>query len=85
MGLITRWITGHCYLARHQAIIHGGLDPTCNLCGLDEETPWHLLNECPAVQTIRPPPDDWGVIDLLKRIYKLRFMEVPEYHNDLYQ
>ena len=31
LGLLTRWITGHCYLARHQSLIHFN-SPECNLC-----------------------------------------------------
>jgi len=62
-----------------------GLDPTCNLCGMGEETPWHLLHECPVINHHYTPPADWEVTAVLKRIYQLHFMEVPEYHRDLYQ
>jgi len=36
-GLMTRWLTGHCFLARHEAIINN-TDPTCNKCFLDDQT-----------------------------------------------
>jgi len=77
-GLITRWITGHCYLARHQSLVHVCLSPESNLCGQGPETPWHLLRECPTFNTFISYID-WQVIPLLKSIRKIRFLEVPEY------
>jgi len=80
VGLIIRWITGHCYLARHQSLIFPNLNPTCNLCEQGEETPWHLLTECPnpLVQN-KLPPDHWEVTPFFNLINKLKFLEVPDY------
>jgi len=79
-GLIIRWITGHCFLARHEAIINNW-DPICPKCFTDDQTPWHLLRECPATLQIRSaiPPDQWTTGILLKAIKKIEFLEVfPE-------
>jgi len=76
-GLITRWITGHCFLARHEAIINN-TDPTCNKCFLDDQTPWHLLKDCPATLPLRSdlPHDKWDTGLLLKIIKQIDFLEV---------
>jgi len=79
-GLITRWFTGHCYLARHEAIVNNE-DPICNKCFLDDQTPWHLLKECPATKTARAniPPDHWSTGIILKAIKNMDYLEVlPE-------
>jgi len=79
-GLIIRWITGHCFLARHEAIINNW-DPICPKCFTDDQAPWHLLRECPATLLIRSaiPPDQWTTGILLKTIKKIEFLEVfPE-------
>jgi ribonuclease HI len=78
-GLLTRWITGHCYLARHQSLIHFN-SPDCNLCSQGEETPWHLLRECPASKTYHELPlDNWSITELRNSIQSLSFLEVPDY------
>jgi hypothetical protein len=68
-GLIICWLTGHCFLARHEALVHGE-DPICNKCFIDDQPPWHLLQECPATRTIRSniPPDSWSTGTILKAI-----------------
>ncbi len=79
-GLITRWITGHCFLAWHEAIIKNQ-DPICPKCFTDDQTPWHLLKECPATLPIRSdiPHDHWTTGILLKTIKRIEFLEVfPE-------
>jgi len=79
-GTMIRWFTGHCFLARHEAIIHNE-DPTCNLCFLDEQTPWHLLKECPATNRIRSniPHENWTAGIILKAIKNISYLEVfPE-------
>ena len=79
-GLITRWFTGHCFLARHEALINNE-DPMCNLCFIDEQTPWHLLRECPATNRIRRniPHDKWTAGIILKAIKNITYLEVfPE-------
>ena len=78
-GSVVRWVTGHCYLARHQSLIHHN-SPTCNLCQLAEETPWHLLWDCPAVPfRLKLPPDKWSITELRDSINALSYLEVPDY------
>jgi hypothetical protein len=79
-GLITRWLSGHCFLARHEAIIQNE-DPICKLCFINEQIPWHLLKECLATNTIRSsiPPDHWKPGILLKAVKQMSYLEVfPE-------
>jgi len=79
-GLITRWITGHYFLARHEALLNNE-DPTCHKCFLDEQTPWHLLTECPATLNFRKsiPPGKWTTHIVLKAIKNMEVYEVlPE-------
>jgi hypothetical protein len=48
---------------------------------LDEQTPWHLLNECPATNKIRKtiPPEQWTAGIILKAIKNISYLEVfPE-------
>jgi ribonuclease HI len=80
VGLVIRWITGHCYLARHQSLIHG-IDPTCNLCQDGEETPWHLLRECHATLHTRQnvlPHDRWDLPSFLHVVRQLSYLEVAD-------
>jgi ribonuclease HI len=82
-GLITRWLTGHCFLARHESLINNE-DPTCNKCFMAHQTPWHLLKECPATRAIRAniPPDHWTTGTILQAIKQMDFLEVlPETSN----
>jgi hypothetical protein len=76
-GLITRWLTGHCFLARHEALLHNE-DTTCHLCFIDEQTPWHLLKECPATISVKRniPPDPWTPDIILKSIKLIQYLEV---------
>ena len=76
-GLMTRWLTGHCFLARHESIINN-FDPICNKCFLDDQTPWHLLTECPATLKIRKeiPPGKWTTSIILKAIKSIDYLEV---------
>jgi len=79
-GLIVRWLTGHCFLARHEHIINNE-DPICSKCYIDDQTPWHLLKECPATKNIRSdiPPDHWTTGTILKAIKNMNYLEVlPE-------
>ena len=41
-------ITGHCVLNRHLSLLQIKDDPKCRLCNEADETPEHLVNECPA-------------------------------------
>ena len=53
VGLMVQAITGHCWLRRHQSLISSDVDPVCRLCNEEEETPWHLIGECPALWQAR--------------------------------
>lgn len=78
-GRVVRWVTGHCYLARHQSLLYNN-SPDCNLCQDGEETPWHLLWECPAVpHRLKVPPDKWSITELRDTIASLGYLEVPDY------
>jgi ribonuclease HI len=84
-GLLTRWLTGHCFLARHESIINNE-DPICNKCFMEDQTPWHLLRDCPATRPIRShiPPNQWNTGMILKAIKNMDYLEVlpelPEYN-----
>ena len=78
-GLVTRWITGHCYLARHQSLMYDN-SPLSSLCQEDDETPWHLLWDCPAIpQRLKLPPDKWSITELRDSAGALSYLEVPDY------
>jgi len=79
-GLISHWIKGHCFLARHETIINN-LDPICPKCFTDDQMPWHLLKDCPATLPIRAaiPNNHWTTGILLKTIKRIEFLQVfPE-------
>ena len=78
-GMVTRWVTGHCYLARHQSLLYNN-SPTCNLCQTGEETPWHILRECPVVRGWEDLPlDNWDMFNLRDTIFPFRYLEVQDY------
>ena len=54
-GMIARWLTGHCFLNRHNHLLDPLTHPTptCHLCEMAEETPYHIICECEAVARIR--------------------------------
>ncbi len=76
-GLITHWITGHYFLARHEGILNNE-DPTCHKCFIDEQMPWHLLRDCPATISIRKSIllDQWTTGNILKAIKMLDYLEL---------
>ena len=49
LGIFIQFITGHCWLNRHSFILNEKEDPMCRLCLEEEETPLHLVMECPAI------------------------------------
>ena len=72
-----QFLTGHNKLKRHKNIQEGVIDPnSCRLCLEDEESSFHVIAECPAMQTYRsgvfklptilPNPPDWTVMQLEK-------------------
>ena len=56
---IVRFITGHCFMNRHNTLIDKGYaaldDPEaqCRLCEEAEESPAHLITECPVLNNVR--------------------------------
>ncbi|XP_060524731.1 uncharacterized protein LOC132701080 [Cylas formicarius] len=50
---LTGAYTGHCRLRRHLCLLGIGDDPECRWCMEGEETPYHLLTECPALTWAR--------------------------------
>ena len=76
LGTVTRWITGHNFLRRHQNLLEPDVyaTPTCRLCHSQEETSSHLLLECPVLDDTRlkffhhrrpKPPFPWEVHQLV--------------------
>ena len=44
---MVRWVTGHNFLKRHNAIVEPEPhDPNCRYCGLEPETSSHIITEC---------------------------------------
>ena len=64
-SLLVQFITGHNYANRHQFIIDNKKYPTdeanpevraaslCSLCGEGEESSFHILTDCEALQVLR--------------------------------
>ena len=53
VGQLIRFLTGHAFLKRHNAVVFHGISPppgdvTCRLCKdpFSEETPHHIVTEC---------------------------------------
>ena len=70
-----QFLTGHNKLKRHKNIQNGVTDPhSCRLCLEEEESSFHVIAECPAMQTYRsevfklpttlPNPPDWKITQL---------------------
>ena len=51
--ILTQMITGHAKLNRHKHLMGLEDSPTCPKCGVGEETPHHMLTECPAYGKLR--------------------------------
>jgi hypothetical protein len=47
------FITGHCLLNRHRHLMSQVPLPQCRYCPEEEETPEHLLMNCPATAVAR--------------------------------
>ena len=77
LGRIVQFLTGHNKLKRHRNIQDGITDPeSCRLCLEEEESSYHVIAECPALQSYRrkvfqlsnpttfPDPPVWSVIQI---------------------
>ena len=60
LGRVVRFLTGHAFLKRHNAIVSQGINPpigdiSCRMCEdpFMKETPHHLITECEALCTWR--------------------------------
>lgn len=55
LGQVIQFLTGHCWLKRHVAIVEKTNDTSCRLCGANGstystmETPIHLVTSCPSM------------------------------------
>ena len=79
LSKIVQFLTGHNKLKRHKNIQEGVLDPhSCRLCLEEEESSFHVIAECPAMQIHRlevfklpipinlPNPPDWTLSQVEK-------------------
>ena len=60
LGKVVRFLTGHAFLRRHNAVVDQGVCPphgdvSCRVCKdpIMEETPHHLITECEPLSTWR--------------------------------
>ena len=50
ISALIRSITGHSFMKRHQnQVINNDTDITCRLCLEEDETPHHIITECPVL------------------------------------
>ena len=79
LSRLLQFLTGHNKLKRHKNIQDGITEPdSCRLCRQDEESSFHVIAECPAMQTLRtgvfklptpttlPNPPEWTVSQVEK-------------------
>jgi hypothetical protein len=50
-----RWLTGHCFLQRHNYLLqpNENTSPQCRLCNMEQETPSHIICQCEALCLVR--------------------------------
>ncbi len=78
MSLLVQIVTGHCnmlYHSRHYKESPDEEDTLCRLCQEDDEKPWHVLTDCPALMQRRltffntplylTKPISWSFIQVL--------------------
>ena len=77
LSRLVQFLTGHNNLKRHRNIQNGVNDPeSCRLCQEDEESSYHVIAECPAMQyfrrkifqtpTLLPDPLVWSVMQVTR-------------------
>ena len=79
LGRLVQFLTGHNKLKRHKNIQNGVIDLySCRLCCEEEESSFHVIAECPAMETYRlgafklpcsttlPNPPEWTVTQVVK-------------------
>ena len=77
LSRLVQFLTGHNNLKRHRNIQNGVIDPeSCRLCEEDEESSYHVIAECPAMQYFRreifqnptslPDTPVWSVMQVSK-------------------
>ena len=98
MSRLVQYITGHAFLRRHNKIVeHGTKDhldvKDCRLCGIEEETPHHLITKCEVLamhryslfgqQELDTYFFSWRVPQMLWYLDQGDFydLELPEYDN----
>ena len=59
MNIFVQLCTGHCSLQRHLNVMGLSEEVSCRICSEDyEETPEHLIKECPALENQRREDPD---------------------------
>jgi ribonuclease HI len=67
-------VTGHNFLSYFQFKLDSTINPLCRMCEEENETFYHLITQCPALETTRrdvfldshPVTDDWKPGEILK-------------------
>ena len=65
VSLLVQVITGHCsllYHSRHYSATPEEEDTLCRLCLEEDEKPWHLLTDCPALNGRREAHFGWILV-----------------------
>ena len=93
--LITRAITGHNFLSKHQNRIGEAVAPECRLCEEEFETFIHLVTNCPRLRQSRiehlgidnlEQDNGWKIRDILKYIQSTSIYDmltIKDHYNDL--
>ena len=85
LKIITGYLTGHCKLRYHLKKIGLSNTPICRFCEMDDETPEHILCECPTLCRRRlfyfgedtiAPYKFWGSINLSKVITFIKSLRI---------
>jgi ribonuclease HI len=77
LGIAARWLTGHCFLNRHNNLLNPLKypNPTCRICEMANEKPSHIICECEALGHLRhyhfqefllTIPPEWKVQQLMQ-------------------